>query len=135
MTEYARHYPAIRAAAADVVALSVDAAPATEALRTQLGLDFTILCDTERIVLRAWGLLNERERGGIAIPAVFVIDPDRRIRYRSIDTTAARVRTDGVLAFLRSGEHPNRRRVLFPRVGDWFRAIGNSVRGADSKHN
>ena len=135
MTEYARHYSAIRAAGADVVALSVDAAAATQALRTQLGLEFPILCDTERVAVRAWDLFNERERGGIAVPAVFVIDPDRRVRYRSIDATASRVRTDGVLAFLRGGALPNGRTVVLPRMGDWVRAIGNAVRGTDSNRH
>ena len=135
MTEYARHHGAIRAAGADIAALSVDAPDASEALRAQLGLEFPALCDTERNVVRAWDLYNARERGGIAIPAVFVVDPDRRIRYRSIDATAARVRTDAVLAFLRGGAPPNGRTMVLPRLADWFRAIGNAMRSDDSKSN
>ena len=111
-----------------MVALSVDAPAASQAVRAQLGLDFPILCDTERTVVRAWDLYNARERGGIAVPAVFVVDPDRRIRYRSVDATASRVRTDGVLAFLRGGAPPNGRTMVLPRLADWFRAIGNAAR-------
>jgi peroxiredoxin len=128
LTEYASHYPAIRAADADVVALSVDDPPRSAALREQLDLEFPILCDTGRVVVRAWDLYNARENGGIAVPAVFVIDPDLRIRYRSVDATAARVRTDAVLEFLRNGARPAGRRTLLPRVGDWTRAIGNAIR-------
>ena len=109
-------------------ALSVDAPAQSQALRTQLGLEFPILCDTEHNVARAWDLYNARERGGIAIPAVFVIERDRRIAYRSIDGTAARVRTDGVLEFLRGGSAPNARAAIFPRFGDWIRALGNALR-------
>jgi peroxiredoxin len=133
LTEYARQRAAIRSAGADVVALSVDAPAESEALRAQLGLEFPVLCDTERTVVRAWDLYNARERGGIAVPAAFVVDPDRRIRYRSIDATATRVRTDGVLEFLRNGTPPNGRTVVLPRFADWFHAIGNALRGNESK--
>ena len=135
MTEYAKHYRAIRAAGADVVALSVDEPQRSQALREQLGLAFPILCDTGRVVVQAWDLYNPREQGGIAVPAVFVIDPDRRIRYRSVDSTAARVRVDGVLEVLttlhdsgaRAAASP-RRATILPRIGDWLRALGNAVR-------
>jgi peroxiredoxin len=128
LTEYAAQQSAIRAAGADIVALSVDDPAHSAALRAQLGLEFPILCDTGRVVVRAWDLYNAREHGGIAVPAVFVIDPDRRVRYRSIDTTAARVRTDGVLQFLQSGAPPAGRTAIWPRIGDWARAFGNAIR-------
>lgn len=60
-----------------MVAVSVDAPETSEALRVQLSLPFRILCDTERRVVRDWDLYDARERGGIAKPAVFVIDPNR----------------------------------------------------------
>jgi peroxiredoxin len=128
LTEYASHYRQIRAAGADVVAVSVDDPPRSAALRAQLGLEFPILCDTGRVVVRAWDLYNARENGGIAVPAVFVIDSDLRIRYRSVDATAARVHTDGILEFLRSGTQPADRATLWPRLRDWTRAIGNAIR-------
>ena len=128
MTEYARALPAIRSTGADVVALSVDGAERSEALRAQLALDFPILCDVERTVVKAWHLYNPREMGGIAVPAVFVIGPDRRVRYRSVDATAARVRTDGVIGVLQGkAASPERARVRV-RLGDFVRAIGNMVR-------
>lgn len=130
MAEYARDHELIRAAGADVVALSVDSAERSEALRAQLGLRFPILCDPARAVVRAWNLYNPKEMGGIAVPAVFVIDPERRVRYRSIDATRARVNTDGVLRFLR-GESPaaaiHRVRVR-AGIGDFVRGIANAAR-------
>jgi peroxiredoxin len=128
LTEYASKYRAIRAAGADVVALSVDEPTRSAALRQQLGLDFPILCDTGRVVVRAWDLYNPREHGGIAVPAVFVVDPDLLIRYRSVDATAARVRTDGILEFLRAGTRPAARSAVWPRLRDWVHAIGNAIR-------
>jgi peroxiredoxin len=122
-------HPAIRAAGADVAALSVDSPERSQAVRDQLGLPFPILGDSARRVVREWDLYNPKEQGGIAIPAVFVIGTDRRVRYRSVDRTAARVSTDGVLGFLRGDavSAPGRTRV---RAGlrDFARAIGNMIR-------
>jgi peroxiredoxin len=130
LAEYARDYPAIRATGADVAALSVDSPARAAALRTQLQLPFVLLCDPERAVVRDWDVYNAREMGGIAIPSVFVIGPDRYIRYRSVDATSKRVSTEGVLALLRGKgdrETIGRERV---RVGlrDFARAIGNAFR-------
>jgi alkyl hydroperoxide reductase subunit AhpC len=60
-----------------------------EAMRAQLKLPFPILCEPQREVITAWGLLNSAERGGIGYPAVFIIDGSRTVRYRSLDRTAA----------------------------------------------
>jgi hypothetical protein len=81
-------------------------------------------------VVRAWDLYNPREMGGIAIPAVFVIGPDRRVRYRSIDSTRERVRTDGVLRFLRGdvGADSIDREPVRAGLRDFARAIANAVR-------
>jgi len=120
----------IRAAGADVVALSVDSQARSEALRTQLALPFPVLCDPARAVVRAWDLYNPGEMGGIAVPAVFVIGPGRSVRYRSIDSTRERVATEGVLRFLR-GEAPGEelgRVPLRAGLGEFARAISNAVR-------
>ena len=123
-------HDAIRAAGAEVAALSVDSAEKSEALRAQLGLPFPILGDTSRAVVQAWDLYNPREQGGIAVPAVFVIGADRVVRWRSIDTTASRVSPDGILAFLRgdaSAAALGRTRVR-AGLGDFARAFANAIR-------
>jgi peroxiredoxin len=130
LAEYARHTDAIRGAGADIAALSVDAPARSEGVRAQLGLRFPLLCDPARRVVREWDLYNAKEMGGIAYPAVFVIGPDRRVRYRSIDRTASRVSTEGVLRFLRgegTADPPERRRV---RAGlrEFGRAFANALR-------
>ena len=65
----------IRTAGASVVAVSVDAPDKSEALRVDLPLPFSLLCDTERRVVRDWGIYNSGEKGGIAKPAVFILTP------------------------------------------------------------
>ena len=130
MAEYGRDHAAIRATGADVVALSVDDQARSEALRTQLALPYPILCDPARAVVQAWGLYNPGEKGGIAIPALFVIGPDRCVRYRSIDSTLKRASTDGVLRFLRgevAGAAVARERV-HAGLGDFIRGIDNALR-------
>jgi peroxiredoxin len=126
LAEYAAHLDEFRAAGADVVAVSVDDAGRSEPVRERLGLGFAVLCDTRREVVRGWGIYNPKEHGGIAVPSVFVVGRDRRVRYRSIDRTAARVRTDGILAFLRAGTAP-RRAVVWARLGDFVQAIRNTL--------
>jgi peroxiredoxin len=130
LAEYARNYSAIRAAGADVAALSVDSAERSAALIEQLSLPFPILGDVSRAVVQAWDLYNPREMGGIAVPAVFVIDPDLCVRWRSADTTRNRVSADNVLRFLRGetdAESLARSRVS-AGLGDFARAAGNAMR-------
>jgi len=130
LEEYARMHAAIGAAGADVAALSVDSPERAEAMRRQLALPFPVLSDSARAVVREWDVYNAGEKGGIAIPSVFVIGPDRRVRWRSIDGTVARVSTDGVLGFLRDGATAAQpaRKAAFPGLRDWVRAIGNVAR-------
>jgi len=130
LAEYARSHEAIRATGAHVVALSVDAPERSEALRAELALPFPILSDASRTVVRAWDLYNPLEMGGIAVPAVFVIGADQVIRYRSIDTTRARVTSDGVLRFLRGDAMAASVRRERVRAGlrDFARALANAMR-------
>ena len=130
MTEYERNAAAIRAAGASIVALSVDSAQRCEGVRRELGLSFPILCDTSRTVVRAWDLYNPSEMGGIAIPAVFVIGPDLRVRYRSVDRTRDRVSTAGVLGLLRGSARPETIERTPIRAGlmEFARAFSNAIR-------
>ena len=118
----------IRALDADVAALSVDSTERSAALREQLLLPFPILSDSTRRVVREWDLYNPREKGGIAVPAVFVIDPDRRIRYLSIDSTYRRVSAAGVLSFLRGAAQAPSRSPVRPGLRDFARSLANSIR-------
>ena len=110
------------------MAVSVDPPKASEALRTQLSLPFPILCDTERRVVRDWDIYNSREKGGIAKPAVFVIDSNQVIRYASVDSVATRVPAVEIVDLLQNAANarPIRRRVHVPMLSEWIRAIRNN---------
>jgi peroxiredoxin len=129
LADYREHYLEIRAAAASVVAVSVDAPEASEALRGHLSLPFPILCDTDRCVIRYWDIYNPREKGGIAKPAVFIIDQDRVVRYAAVDRVMKRVAAAQIVCLLQAAAEapPVWRRVLVPRLSNWLSAIRNSI--------
>lgn len=128
MADYRERYLEIRSAGASVVAVSVDPPGKSEALRVHLFLPFPILCDTERRVVRDWGIYNSGEKGGIAKPAVFIIDHGQVIRYAAVDTVARRVPAAGIVSLLQTAAEgqPVRRTVHVPLFSEWKTAIRNS---------
>ena len=108
----------------------MDTPDQSEALRVQLFLPFPILCDVGRRVVREWGIYNSREKGGIAEPAVFIVDASRVVRYAAVGTVVTRVPPAELVAVLRKvGEVvPIRAKVYVPVLSDWVRAIRNYVR-------
>ena len=112
-------------------AVSVDPPERSRALAEQLALPFPLLCDPAREVVKAWGLYNREEKGGIAYPATFVLDRERVVRFRSLDRTACRVDLGGLFAFLRGGAPapgaPAQAKIR-PSLGDFGRMVGNAVR-------
>jgi peroxiredoxin len=138
LAEFRDLYDDFRGIGIHIAALAVDSPQQSERVRRQYGLPFPILCDTKREVVRAWGLFNAEEKGGIAVPAVVLLGRDRRIRTRMIEGVATRVRAADLLEFLRS--HPvaagsvddmpsntQRQRVIVPWLVDFGRAIWNAV--------
>jgi peroxiredoxin len=110
-----------------LAAIAVDDPNRSEPVRQRLGLSFPILCDPSRGLLAAWGILNEAERGGVAVPSVFVIDANRQVTHRWFDSTTTRVTAASVLATLRGGgAEPERRMQL--GLGSMVMAIGNAIR-------
>ena len=59
----------------------MDAPEKSESVRRELRLPFSILSDAERRVVREWNIYNAKEKGGIAKPAVFILNPDRMVRF------------------------------------------------------
>ena len=130
MAEYRDHYQAIRDPGASLVAVSVDAPEKSEAVRQQLQLPFPILSDSERRIVQEWGTYNPNEKGGIAKPAVFILAPDRTVRFVSVDGVSARVPAADVVGMLQEQKDtmPTRRKWLIPSPATFFRAISNALR-------
>lgn len=129
MADYRSHEAEIRAKGAKLAAISVDSPEKSQAVREELHLDFPILCDTQKQVVREWGVYNAREKGGIAKPAIFVIDPGRSVRFVSVDEVASRVRASDIPSILaaRDGTPEVQRHALVPGPGAWVRAVRNSI--------
>jgi len=102
LADYSAHLDDFRATGAELVAISVDDAARAEPVRQELGIRFPLLCDTRREVVKAYGLLNTRENGGIAFPASFVIDRERVVRFRALEEVASRVSVDQLLGLVRA---------------------------------
>ena len=141
MAEYRDALPEIAALGAGVIGLSVDEPERSAALRRSLALPYPLLSDSGRRVVADWALYNRDEMGGIAYPAVFVIDRDRTVRYRSLDRMRSRVSAADVIAFLRGGADAKapsepRRAPVRPRLGTFLLAITNMLRyGMRSPHS
>ncbi len=136
MAEFRDLFDDFRAVGVRIAALAVDPPEESERVRRQYELPFPILCDTEKDLVRAWGLFNAKEKGGIAVPAVLLIGCDRRIQLVMIEGIATRVRAVDLLTSLRayaaaanSAEAlpANTQRVIFPSLVDFGRAIWNTL--------
>jgi alkyl hydroperoxide reductase subunit AhpC len=93
-------------------------------------LPFPILCDTARRVVQEWDIYNPRERGGIAKPSVFIIDPDRSVRYASVEGVPSRTPAAEIVRLLRATTESSaaRRKHYIPTPADFFRGIRNAIR-------
>ena len=127
MADYAAAYDQFVAAGADVVAISVDPPERSAALRDDLAIRFALLSDSTRKTITDWGLLNAHEKGGIAIPATFLIDPGLRVRFSSAEEIARRVPASEMLALIRNEPSKPKMRGVNPGVM-FIRAIGNAFR-------
>jgi peroxiredoxin len=138
LAEFRDLFDDFRAIGVQIAALAVDPPEQSERVRRQYELPFPILCDTEKDLVRGWGLFNAKEKGGIAVPAVLLIGRDRRIQSVMIEGIAARVRAAELLTSLRayaavanSAEawpaYTQRQRVIFPSLVDFGRAIWNTL--------
>ena len=133
MADYSDHLEDFRAAGCELVAISVDDAARAEPVRRELGIKFPLLCDTGRVAVKAYGLLNTGEKGGIAFPACFVIDRERRVRFRALEDVASRVSVEQLLELVRElgrGGEPRsrpRKRGVFPGLM-FLQATMNTLR-------
>ena len=133
MADYSDHLEEFRAAGAQLIAISVDDAARAEPVRQELGIKFPLLCDTSREVVKKYGLLNSGEKGGIAIPASFVVDRSRVVRFRALEDVASRVTIDQLLELVRElgrGAEPKtkpRNSGVFPGLM-FLRATMNAMR-------
>jgi peroxiredoxin len=132
LADYASLYPSFGAAGAELVAVSVDPPERSAALKRDLALAYPILSDGSREVISRWGVLNAREKGGIAVPSVFVLDRELRLRMLAVEEVARRLTPGEVLQFVvamhnaKAADQPRMRRVRPGRM--FLRAVANALR-------
>ena len=129
MADYAAAYPKFVAAGVVIVAVSVDPPNRSAALRKDLGIAFPLLSDPSRRTITEWGLLNEHEKGGIAIPATILIDPGLKVRFSSAEQVARRVAASEMLALVRGEKSDSAPSQYILNPGLMFlRAVSNALR-------
>jgi len=72
---YARGFERIEGEGLQLAAISVDSVEQNAALAEKLLLPFPVLSDPDGAVIRTWEVWTDDE-GGIARPAVFLVEPD-----------------------------------------------------------
>jgi glutaredoxin-dependent peroxiredoxin len=80
----------VRATGAQALAVAVTSVFAQQAFARHLGVDFPMVSDWNREVVRAYGVQYDVWRGhqGVAKRSVFVIDGDGTIQYRWVTDDA-----------------------------------------------
>lgn len=80
MASYARNWESFTAIGLGVAAISVDTVEQNAAMVDKLLLPFPLLSDPEGDVIKAYDVWNPGE-GGIAKPALVVVQPDRTVAW------------------------------------------------------
>ncbi len=88
----------------------------SEAVRQEYALPFPILCDTQHEVVKAWGLYNAKEKGGIAVPATFLLDRDATVRAMAREGVVSRLSPEDLLARMRATGQTTDAQAARPRV-------------------
>jgi peroxiredoxin len=102
LADYARVDPEFRASGAGVVAISVDPPDRSAGVRKDLSIPFPLLSDSNRATIIEWGVLNAKEKGGIAIPSTFLLDRERTVRFASVEEMIMRVEPRAMLEVVRA---------------------------------
>jgi peroxiredoxin len=97
LADYAKIYREFRASGAEVVAISVDPPDRSAGMSRDLSIPFPLLSDSDRATIIAWGVLNAKENGGIAIPSTFLIDRERKVRFTSVEDMMMRIEPRAML--------------------------------------
>lgn len=82
MGDLAKAYPELAAQGVGLAAISVDDPADSQALADKLGLPFPLLSDPEARVIAAYGVLRKGQP--LAVPATFVVRPDRTIAWQYV---------------------------------------------------
>lgn len=86
MGDLAKQYDALAAEGIGLAAISTDPTADSVALAEKLGIGFPLLSDPSATVIESYGVKMEGET--LAVPATFVVRPDRTIAWTYVGDTA-----------------------------------------------
>lgn len=64
-----------------MIAISSDQQSFAWSMGQTTGARFQILSDADKKVITSYGILNPAEHGGVAHPAIFIVDREGKIRF------------------------------------------------------
>ena len=85
-----------------------------------MNLSLSLLCDEDKNIIELYNLKNPFEHGGIARPATFIINPEGKICYRSIDGTASRVDLTDEFSFLEKFNKDTNHKMIVKPKKSWI---------------
>ena len=82
LTRLAEDYEKIKSAGAvELITISADNQNYAWSMAQTTGAKYQVLSDSDRSVIKLYGVLNAKEHDGIAHPSTFIIDKTGRIQY------------------------------------------------------
>lgn len=85
MGDLAAAHAELAAQGVGLAAISVDEAADSQALAKRLGVAFALLSDPDARVIEAYGVQMQRQT--LAVPATFVVRPNRTIAWQHVGDT------------------------------------------------
>ena len=82
LTRLAEDYEKIKnAGAVELITISADDQNYAWSMAQTTGAKYQVLSDSDRSIIKLYGILNAREHDGIAHPSTFIVDKSGRIQY------------------------------------------------------
>jgi peroxiredoxin len=97
--ELQQNYDKIQSAGAELFAISSENVALTQRTTENHGLTYPVLSDNKKEMIIAYNVLDPYDTGK-ARPAAYIITPDGKVAWKSLDTAAARVPTATILTEL-----------------------------------
>lgn len=94
-----QNYEKIQAAGAELIAISSDNVAPTKRTVENHRLTYPVLSDNKKDTIIAYNMLDPHDTS-IARPAAYIITPDGKVAWKSLDTAATRVPTVTILTEL-----------------------------------
>jgi len=98
LSSLAEDYEKIKSAGAvELITISADNQNYAWSMAQTTGAKYQVLSDSDRSVIKSYGILNAKEHDGIAHPSTFIVDKNGRIQFLHVGKDPQDRPTDDVL--------------------------------------